>query len=417
MIRLELREGDPWLEAELTSSQAARLAASDVIRVAPGPRLGLWHVRDNGYIGAARIGGDRDSVELRIEPKVQIDRVLFLVGYARRQRGWRLEEVDAAEAGDLLPALAYAFARAAERAVSQGVLLGYRATEEALPVLRGRIREAEQMRRRQSMLIPVEVRYDDYTADIAENRLLLSATQRLLRLPGIPAPARRLLRHIPARLVGVERLNPGGPLPAWQPTRLNARYHTALGLAELVLRSASYELDDGRSVRVDGLLLRMWQVFEDFVMAALGDALRARGGSCHLQDKRHHLDRSRQVQLMPDLVYDQPGPDGREAPAAVIDAKYKIELGPGGQNPDLYQMLAYCTVLGLDRGHLVYAEGPAQPISRCVQRARIEIVQHALDLSVQPDDLLALVADLAADIAATRMQPDRIRPGASFLQG
>lgn len=56
--------------------------------------------------------------------------------------------------------------------MAQGLLQGYRVTEESSTVLRGRLREADQMRRRFGLAIPMEVRFDDYSADIAENQLL-----------------------------------------------------------------------------------------------------------------------------------------------------------------------------------------------------------------------------------------------------
>ncbi|MGV9533953.1 McrC family protein [Streptosporangium sandarakinum] len=392
---INLVEGDSPVECELTAEQVAVLTAAKAVRVSPGPRAGLWKVRDNGYVGAAVIGG----VEVRITPKVPVDRVFFLLGYARRLGGWRQEEVDAGEHPDLLPALAHAYARAADRALRQGVLQGYREAEEALPVVRGRIREADQLRRRYGLPLPVEVRYDDYTVDIAENRLLLAASARLLRLPGLAVPTRRMLRHVIARLAGVTPPVPGRPAPDWRPSRLNTRYHTALGLAELVLRGASCELVDGTVVRVDGLLVEMWRVFEDFVTVALAEALRPYGGRSDLQDRRHHLDHGRRVRLRPDLVRYAPGLGGREIPAGVVDAKYKISTGPDGHNADLYQMLAYCTVLGLDRGHLVYAEGEAEPYRHVVRGAGIEIVQHALDLTLPPAGLLSAVERLAESIA------------------
>ena len=55
--------------------------------------------------------------------------------------------------------------------------------------------------------------------------------------------------------------------------------------------------------------------------------------------------------MNPDLVWYR----GGEA-LAVIDAKYKAEKVAGYPNADLYQMLAYCTALGLPAGHLVYLE-------------------------------------------------------------
>lgn len=390
MIRLT--EGASWQEEELTAAQAAALSAAQVVRVAPGPRPGLWSVRDNGLVGAARIGPVHDAVEVRIAPKIPIDRLFFLLGYARRPRGWRQEDVAAARRDDLLPALAYAFARVAERALRQGVLLGYVEIEEALPVLRGRIREADQIRRWYGFPVPVEVRYDDFTVDIAENRLLLAATLRLLGLPGVPPQTRKLLRHLLLRLDGVERLTPGRPPPVWTPTRLNTRYHTALGIAELVLRGASYELADGTTVRVDGLLLEMWRVFEDFVTVGLTEALRPYGGRVALQDTRHHLDQAGRVQLRPDLVYYTPSGETW----GVVDAKYKIEKT---DRADLYQMLAYCTAMKLNQGHLIYAAGATAPATHIVREAGTEIVCHALNLGYPADELLTELVNVADRLA------------------
>jgi hypothetical protein len=68
------------------------------------------------------------------------------------------------------------------------------------------------------------------------------------------------------------------------------------------VRGASYELADGTTVRVDGLLLDMWRVFEDFVTVGLAEALRPYGGRAKLQDEKHHLDEARRVRLRQDFV-------------------------------------------------------------------------------------------------------------------
>ncbi|OLT24065.1 hypothetical protein BJF79_14000 [Actinomadura sp. CNU-125] len=396
-MTVRLQEGAGWVERELTDRQAAVLGASGLVRITNGPRAGVWRLRDDGLVGSARVGGPNDAVDLHVAPKTPIDRLVFLLGYAQRPLGWRQDEVDAGERPDLLPALAHAFARAAERALRQGVLLGYREVEEPLAVVRGRVRVADQVRRRYGVPVPVEVRYDDYTPDTDENRLLFGAARRLMRLPGVPAETRRMLRHLLVRLDGVRGFVPGRPLPEWTPTRLNARYHTALGLAGMILRGASFELDGGASVRVDGLMLTMWRVFEDFVTAALADALRPLGGKVETQDVRHHLDHGRRVRLRPDLVHY--GRDGR--PRAAVDAKYKIETKVGKHEADLYQVLAYCTALGVKRGHLVYAAGDAVPhVHRIVGTADVRIEETALDLAASPDVLLARIGDLARRIGA-----------------
>ena len=99
--------------------------------------------------------------------------------------------------------------------------------------------------------------------------------------------------------------------------------------------------------------------------------------------------------LRPDIVWKIRG-----SPVAVIDAKYKAEKPAGYPNADLYQLLAYCIVLGLREGHLVYARGNEEPARHEVRQSGIEILCHALDLSQPPDVLLDQMRSLAQAIAS-----------------
>jgi 5-methylcytosine-specific restriction enzyme subunit McrC len=406
MIEIALKEGDPWsAPRRLTGAQLTELNAAEAVQTRPAGN-GMWQLRTRRQaplVGAVRLGRGESEVQLRIAPKISIARLLFLVEYAQQPKSatWQDAEVAAREAADLVPALAHAFGRAADRALRQGALLGYREINDAATVVRGKLRVGDQLTRHYTFQLPAELRYDDYTADIPENRLLLTAAQRLLRLPGIRDDTRSMLRRILVRLVGVSPLQPSEPPPTWQATRLNARYHTALGLADLVLRGNSYELDAGRKVRVDGLLLSMWQLFQDFVTVAIARALRKYGGECRFQDP-HHLDHSRLIQLDPDLVYyRQSATSGNPvSPVAVTDAKYTVTRGPKGHPDHLYQVVTYCTVLGVRRGFLVYAQGPeAGHRTLRIRGSDIEIVQYPLDLTQPPSNLLHQIQVLADEIA------------------
>ena len=119
---------------------------------------------------------------------------------------------------------------------------------------------------------------------------------------------------------------------------------------------------------------------------------------------RNYFDEAAEVALRPDIVWKIRG-----SPAAVIDAKYKAEKPAGYPNADLYQLLAYCTVLGLHNGHLVYAKGNETPAHHVVRRSGIEIFCHAVDLDQPPDALLVQMSDLAERIAATRGFSPRLR--------
>jgi 5-methylcytosine-specific restriction enzyme subunit McrC len=167
----------------------------------------------------------------------------------------------------------------------------------------------------------------------------------------------------------------------------------ALRLAELVLRVTSVEHSAG-NVAVNGFLLDMPQLFEDFVTVALREALESSFGGRVVAQARGHLDLAGRVGLKPDITWQVGG-----TVVAVADAKYKAEKPSGYPNADLYQLLAYCTVLGLRVGHLVYAAGNEEPVRHVVRGAGVEIICHALDLSRPPEELLAEMRDLARKIA------------------
>lgn len=102
-------------------------------------------------------------------------------------------------------------------------------------------------------------------------------------------------------------------------------------------------------------------------------------------------------------------------PCAVADAKYKAEKRNGYPDADLYQMLAYCTALGLPRGHLVHAGGGAPRGAHRVRGAGVVLHRHALDLDQPPERLLAAVRELAARLAqdAAAVAQGTGSPGAS----
>ncbi|WP_245804937.1 McrC family protein [Amycolatopsis australiensis] len=374
----------------LDGAAGRALARSGLVEAAPDPETpGRWRVRAKGLVGVAavQVPGGR-AITVRIQPKLPVARLLFLLDYSRSPKGWRDEAVEVAEESELLPAFARLFARQSEHALRQGLLKGYVAVEETALVMRGRLRFAEQVRRHHGRLVPVEIDHDDYTTETAENRLLRSACEALLRLPLSTDVRGRLLR-LRANLIDVSPVPRGAVLPTWRPSRLNARYHHALRLAELVLRNASVEHRAG-NVTVHGFTFDMARVFENFLTAALREALTGHSGRS-VQQARHHLDEDRAIRMIPDFVHY--ADDG--TPLAVADAKYKAEKPEGFPDADLYQMLAYCTALNLPEGHLVYAKGNAPHASHRVRNVGITIHQHVLDLDQPPGDLLTSVGHLA----------------------
>ena len=387
--RLELDELDRLGHVLLLDDeQVQALQSTRLVDVTLEPR-GRWRLLPNGRVGAVAV----DDLEVVVRPKAAISSLLFMLGYAA-DPGFRPSEIAGLATDELWGAIAETLARLGERAVAAGVLQGYVTVDDALPLIRGRWRVADQIARRPGMPLPAEVRFDEFSPDIAENRILRTAVRRLLRLRRVPAGARRRLGHLDGRLDGVRVLASGAPLPEWTPSRLNGRYHAALRLAETVLAWRAPQIDAG-ATPLASFVVDMAKVFEDFVTVALREALAGYPGQTQGQ-YRTRLDHRGLVPMKPDVVHVRRG-----QPVAVFDAKYKLE-GTGGRYPnaDAYQMLAYCTALGLREGWLVYAQG-AQGVRRIeVRNTEVTIRQYPVDLRTHPSDLLARIRSLSSRATA-----------------
>ncbi|WP_196468807.1 McrC family protein [Planomonospora sp. ID91781] len=379
----------------LTPAQVATLVAvPELVAVTPD-RSGRWRAAGRQRVGTVRIGVGDGALELRLHPKIPVGHLLGLIGHAGGAPVWRRGLVQVAEAETLVAAVADAFAHLAEQALNGGVLHGYVHREEALTVVRGRVRTGAQLGRRLGMPVPLEVAFDDHTADIAENRILLGALERLRSVPGVTAGTAGLLRHLSARLVGVVPVRPGAPLPSWRATRLNERYVPALRLAELILAGSSLRQAGSPAVRIDGFVLDLAQVFERFLTARLRDLLTPYGVRCEAQQGSHRLDRDGRVRFRPDVTAHRRG-----RPVTVVDAKYQVLEGdpPAGH---LFQLISYCTALGLEHGHLVYAAGRAPAGPYRITGSGITVTAHVLDLGLPPDRLDRRTRELAERIALT----------------
>lgn len=392
-VRLDELDAD-GVVVELSDAEARELSASLLVEVRP-ERGGGWRLLPNGgRVGAVRVG-DGLQVEVRPKEKVGIRHLLFLLGYAR-DPGFRDDDVVADADDELWPALAHSLTQSVGRALSRGVLQGYRSAEESLTTIRGRIRFDDQIRARPGLLMPIEVTYDDFTVDTAENRLLRAALRTMLAVPRLDDAVRRELLHLDLRLEGVAVLPRGAQIPPWVPSRLNQRYQPALRLAEIVLRNCSARPASRDGVDVAAFVVVMWTVFEDFVTVALTEALRSRPGHTRAQLPAYLAGagdwRGGQIAMNVDIVH----LDTSGRPAVVFDAKYKV-ASPTGRyaNADLYQMLAYCTALDVSRAWLVYAGGGPHDTVRRIKNSSVEVNEVPLDLSASPAVLLAWIDEIA----------------------
>ncbi|MER6971193.1 hypothetical protein ABT304_09080 [Nocardioides sp. NPDC000445] len=391
MTRHELPENDKdGLVLSLSAESAVTVAGTGLVDVQPYGH-GTWRlVPRRNIVGAARVA----DLDLVVRPKAPFSSVLFMLGYAS-DPGFLPTELDGAADDDLWPALGETLARLGERALRQGVLQGYVTRDESLAVLRGRLRAADQVARRPGALLPLEVTYDEYEPDIAENRILLAALHRMSLVPRIPAPVRARLTHLAGRLDGVTKIAPGAPLPDWSRSRANVRYEASLRVSEVILRNVGISTSAG-GIAVASFVVNMATVFEEFLTTALREAFRSIDplGRTVAQD-RDWLDEASRVEIKPDIIHRSGGEI-----VAVVDAKYKLVGSEGAYpNVDVYQMLAYCVAHRQTLGWLVYAgQSGASGQFHDVRNGAVRIAQAPVEVSLESNKLLSQVGALAAAI-------------------
>jgi 5-methylcytosine-specific restriction enzyme subunit McrC len=392
MPRLILTEFTPKRSVHLSVDERDALRhLAPSLQFEPTPRTEhAYDLTPDQHIGLVTCG----DITLEIRPKVPMSSVLFLVSYACGLATGLTSPADYADSEDIVEILAVMLGRLVERVTRRGLLHGYQSEEEALQAPRGRMLFDEQLRRRMGVTPPVEVRHDVFTADILENRLLLSALNAMTRFPLRSEVAKRELVRA-QRLFGAVRLVRFAPsaVPDVTPTRLNHHYAPAISLATLLLRSAGLELGAGPR-KGSAFLIDMNHVFERFVRRALRDALDV--GVSRFPDRppTAFLDIDGVVPLKPDLCRVENG-----TVTWVGDAKYKRLPIAGYKNGDLYQALAYAIALNLPGATLIYAadEGVDAAQHVVVQSGkRLRVV--ALDLTAPPAAILSRVAELARAI-------------------
>jgi len=352
---------------------------------------GAYHLTPGSVVGAVDVG----DLSVFIAPKIGIPQLLTLVCFADGTFEPRRELFDYPREQALPDVLALALGSAARRAFGRGLLHGYRSEDDALPTVRGRIQIDEQIRRRHGIAPPIEVRFDEFTDDIAANRLVKSAVGLLGRMRLRSPAARRELGWIAGILVNVSPVEyPAGAVPEVRFDRLNEHYREVVGLARLVLQHCTFESGRG-GVRASGFRVDMAAVFQRLVTAGLRQALGLSTGTFGEQVIQS-LDEGGAVNLRPDLTW-------RHGASVVFvgDAKYK-NLAGGLPNADIYQMLAYVTAADLPGGLLIYAEGEAEAAIYTLRgsRRRLEVV--ALDLSGTLDEVLERLSAIAAKVRALR---------------
>ena len=151
-------------------------------------------------------------------------------------------------------------------------------------------------------------------------------------------------------------------------------------------------------------MLNVAKVYEDFVGRVLQATLHPEGFDVDLQVSDWRLDTAGKIRMRPDIVISRHG-----RVVAVADTKYKVwgESDGSPPNADVYQALAYAVTAGVREVHLLYVSGDVEPRRYEVAATGTVVVEHAVDVSGEPGEVLQKIWGLCQTLTA-RSVPTRV---------
>ncbi len=358
------------------------------------------------WIGVVRF----ESFEVRVVPKhvggdlgvlEMLDYASGLNALSRLPVARRL----ALEGASLLDLIAWLLTEECDRIVRDGLLQDYVTHEEMLPMLRGRLRMADQMLRRFGRLDQLECLFDELETDILENKVLayaLGTVRQVSRHEAVRARASRLHQILS------EACDPGGldvetaERDLWYHRR-NEHYRIAHRLALLLLRRLA--IRDPFAAAPDrsfAFLIDMNRLFEDFVTQLLRDAFAGTSVAVRAQPRDRTLVRDDATgrpyaAAIPDVLLEW-HTDGvrRRIP---VDAKYKLydeqKLQPG----DVYQTFFYAYAYSRRSSESPSSAFILYPGSSTSPGTRLRVQD---DMAIQSVAIRALPVDVPQALAAIR---------------
>jgi 5-methylcytosine-specific restriction enzyme subunit McrC len=401
----EYTSGFNWTDSELSALERMNGGAGSVI-LRPTLRAGKRELQAAQHVGVVRVG----SRTVQILPKIHrpggaspeersneaTHNLLHLLAYAGQLSVREHETASLLRHNDdWFEILTRLFASHLLDEWQRGAYRNYQVVEADSPVLKGKWRIGEQLRRPHRKHV-FSIAYDEFTADNPLNRVFRFVVERLWRLSR-NGTNRRMLGNLRQWMEEVT-LRPGmtvAEASGTTLTRLNRRFEQLLNLALLFLEGGALQMKAG-DMSTFAFTFDMNKLFESFVVnfirshreEILPPALRA----CELLPQSngatHYLAHSndRHVFLLkPDLVFRQ----GGEFPL-LVDAKYKRLDGAnsrlGVSEADFYQMNAYAHRYGCDRVVLLYPQtaGMPNPLRAKfeVEGTNISIVAATINLQI-----------------------------------
>jgi 5-methylcytosine-specific restriction enzyme subunit McrC len=312
-----------------------------------------------------------------------------MISYVDGFHFWQLSEsVDINRFDEIIEVVADAFAHLVEHRIDLGLYRNYVEEEENLPAVRGRILIAPDAHRNAILRHRTYCRYTTYSWDLPENQVIRDVVYRLSRW-GFSRKLTGRLIALDHQMDEVSRVRFRAPdVDRFVYNRQSEDYRAIHRLCQFFLEGASLSEDVG-DIAFDGFLLDMNVLFERLITKALRDRLPA---PLLVRDQFHTtLDVSGRVHMRPDVVI-----SATREHLLVADCKYKSLLDEQHRHGDLYQLLAYCTALGVRTGVLIYPRHLTEIDTRLHIRGNdIDLRELSVSLDGTPAEIMDALGTLA----------------------
>lgn len=334
-----------------------------------------WQLTAQGWAGLLPV---TPELTLVLRPKIALQMLWSMLAYAFGLRDLHIGDklVKAATLPDLYEQLALIFAQRVLKRRRQGLAHTYQPTVERRTTVRGRVRPVESLRRPWDVALTCQ--YDQFSADIEDNQLLLWTLDRILRGRLCSADAQRIVMSAFHALRPSVSLRPFRPAACQQRhyDRLTEDYRALHALCYFFLAQTAPFPAVGDSTMLP-FCLHMATLFERFVAAWLTHNL---GDSWRLNaQETYRLDSEGNLAFRVDMVV-------RERVTGrvrwVLDTKYSTPHQTPAAS-DVAQVLAYAHAARAAEAILVFPTPIARPLDVRIGGVRVRSLTFDLRTDVE----------------------------------
>jgi 5-methylcytosine-specific restriction enzyme subunit McrC len=360
--------------SSVEAGEIEKIVGRKIFSISRSMSADLFVLASQGWIGQFPL---TKKVTVRVAPKVSVSSLLWMLDVAYRLdfKVWDSSLTRLATCQDLYTRFASILGKRVLDRVHRGIFRAYRDQRESLQVVRGRI-DTLASARRLAVSAELACEYQEHTADVAENQILLFTLDLIARM-GVQdravASTIRAARSALSREVSLRNVL-GSECIGRRYSRLNDDYLFLHSMCRFFIEHCSPSLHAGDRDSVP-FAIHMPRLFELFASEWLKE--RAPRNLDFRPQHRLKLDSNIELALDLDLLVTD---KISGANLAVLDTKYKRTDRPSRE--DVAQVVLYALQAGVKHAFLVYPSKASMPFNASVQG--IAVRSLVLDLSAEP---------------------------------